>query len=173
MIDPLEDYTLRLNTNANDFDQIVQDMKNTIKSQHEQLARLRSEWSVMARACGNWRSYGDPTDDHDHPDWKIAAAAIIERDLRNKQESHNETRKVFICVHCEGMYADFPVSQCDCMEGTGHDFVESVVKYNLPPVGENEDGLRLSKKLERDNASGDFGSALQGYAYGRCDYCHG
>lgn len=40
-------------------------------------------------------------------------------------------RKVFICVHCGGIYADAPVSQCDCLEGTGADFVEGELKYSL------------------------------------------
>ena len=26
------------------------------------------------------------------------------------------TRKIFICNYCEGIYADIPVTQCDCME---------------------------------------------------------
>jgi len=38
-------------------------------------------------------------------------------------------RKAFICVHCDGVYADQPVSQCDCMEGTGADFIEGVIEY--------------------------------------------
>lgn len=43
---------------------------------------LVAEYSVMARACDNWRSTwpNRAEDDHDHPDWKAAARAIIERD---------------------------------------------------------------------------------------------
>jgi len=38
-------------------------------------------------------------------------------------------RKAFICVHCEGVYADMPVTNCDCMAGTGADFIEGEIKY--------------------------------------------
>lgn len=38
-------------------------------------------------------------------------------------------RKAFICEHCEGVYADEPVSQCDCMKGSGHDFIEGEIIY--------------------------------------------
>jgi len=41
------------------------------------------------------------------------------------------TRKAFICIHCECVYADSPVSQCDCMEGSGHDFIEGIIKYKI------------------------------------------
>lgn len=44
-------------------------------------ARLKAEWAIMARACGNWRDWpGQAETDHDHPDWKAAARAILERD---------------------------------------------------------------------------------------------
>ena len=38
-------------------------------------------------------------------------------------------RKIFACVHCHGIYADQTVTQCDCMEGTGADFVEGFAEY--------------------------------------------
>ena len=41
-------------------------------------------------------------------------------------------RDLYICIHCEGAYADEPVSQCDCLAGTGHDFVKSSFEYTLP-----------------------------------------
>lgn len=47
-------------------------------------------------------------------------------------------RKIFVCLHCEGMYADQPVAQCDCMEGTGHDFVEGVAEYQNPKFSERD-----------------------------------
>lgn len=31
-------------------------------------------------------------------------------------------REAYVCIHCEGVYPDSPVTQCDCLEGTGHDF---------------------------------------------------
>lgn len=40
-------------------------------------------------------------------------------------------RELYICIHCEGIYADEPVSQCDCLKGTGHDFVKSSCEYTL------------------------------------------
>lgn len=41
-------------------------------------------------------------------------------------------RKIFVCIHCDGIYADNPVSQCDCLEGSGHDFVEGIAEYKMP-----------------------------------------
>jgi len=38
------------------------------------------------------------------------------------------TRKAFICPSCEGVYADQPVSQCDCMPGR-NEFIEGVIAY--------------------------------------------
>lgn len=40
-------------------------------------------------------------------------------------------RELYICIHCERVYADEPVSQCDCLKGTGHDFVKSSCEYVL------------------------------------------
>lgn len=44
-------------------------------------------------------------------------------------------RKAFICIHCEGVYTDEPVTQCDCLEGSGHDFVEGELRYSHDAVG--------------------------------------
>jgi hypothetical protein len=40
------------------------------------------DWfNILSRACDNWRVWpGQAETDHDHPDWKAAARAIIERD---------------------------------------------------------------------------------------------
>lgn len=38
-------------------------------------------------------------------------------------------RKAFICIHCECVYPDEPVTQCDCIKGTGHDFIEGKIEY--------------------------------------------
>lgn len=45
------------------------------------------------------------------------------------------TRMAYICVHCEGVYADGPVSQCDCMKGTGRDFLVGTIEYMVPDRG--------------------------------------
>lgn len=51
------------------------------KDAREDRDRLVREWAVMARACGNWRTWpGKAESDHDHPDWQVAARAICERD---------------------------------------------------------------------------------------------
>ena len=54
-------------------------------------------------------------------------------------------RKIFACVHCHGIYADQAVTQCDCMEGTGADFVEGFAEYpsalqSAQPVAPLTDG---------------------------------
>jgi hypothetical protein len=47
----------------------------------DDLAKCRDQWSIMARACGNWRTWPcEAEGDHDHNDWKAAARAIVERD---------------------------------------------------------------------------------------------
>lgn len=57
----------------------------------------------------------------------------------NKEQNGSDTvervvvRKAFICIHCEGVYADVPVSQCDCLEGTGQDFIEGIITYRMEP----------------------------------------
>lgn len=38
-------------------------------------------------------------------------------------------RMAYICKHCEGVYADQPVTQCDCLNGTGADFYEGTITY--------------------------------------------
>ncbi len=41
-------------------------------------------------------------------------------------------RRIFVCIHCKGIYVDYPVTQCDCLEGSGHDFVEGIAEYKMP-----------------------------------------
>ena len=48
-------------------------------------------------------------------------------------EAFEITRKAYICKHCEGVYIDDPVTQCDCMEGSGADFIEGSLIYSPPP----------------------------------------
>jgi len=45
---------------------------------------LKSQWAIMARACGNWREWPECTvsesaPDYTHSDWQAAARAILER----------------------------------------------------------------------------------------------
>ena len=51
-------------------------------------------------------------------------------------------RKIFVCAHCDGIYADQTVTQCDCMEGTGADFVEGFAEYPaLQPAPQPAQGV--------------------------------
>lgn len=46
-----------------------------------------------------------------------------------------KTRKAFICAACDGVYADSPVSQCDCMPEKD-EFIEGTLSYpSAEPVG--------------------------------------
>ena len=36
-------------------------------------------------------------------------------------------RKIFTCIHCQGVYADQPVSSCDCRENTGSIYNDAVI----------------------------------------------
>lgn len=47
-------------------------------------------------------------------------------------EKAGRMRKAFVCVHCDGVYADEPVSQCDCLEGSGADFIEAQIHIPSP-----------------------------------------
>lgn len=41
---------------------------------------LSAQFHILSRACGNWRTWPNEVEsDHEHPDWKVASAAIIER----------------------------------------------------------------------------------------------
>lgn len=40
-------------------------------------------------------------------------------------------RKAYICKACEGVYADQPVSQCDCMPEVD-EFIEGKITYAAP-----------------------------------------
>jgi len=44
-------------------------------------------------------------------------------------------RKLFICVNCDCVYADDPVSECDCAHGANK-FVESNFEYSLLDIPE-------------------------------------
>lgn len=90
--------------------------------------------------------------------------AIVEgmkayRDMVDKSKSRFVTRKAFVCIHCEGVYADDPVSSCDCMEGSGHDFIEGVIHYQAAAevkssfavdVEINPEGMEWMKNLSKE-----------------------
>jgi hypothetical protein len=40
-------------------------------------------------------------------------------------------RDIYVCIHCDCIYSE-PVSQCDCMEGSGADFVRGYAVYDMP-----------------------------------------
>jgi hypothetical protein len=64
-----------------DFAEKVIALESEVLRLRAENERLKSEWAIMARACGNWRTWsGEAVDDHEHPDWKVAAAALSERD---------------------------------------------------------------------------------------------
>jgi hypothetical protein len=50
-------------------------------------------------------------------------------------------RKVFVCVGCEGLYGDEPVTQCDCMLEPPQ-FIETTVTYQkgAAPMSESKGG---------------------------------
>jgi len=43
-------------------------------------------------------------------------------------------RKAFICVNCEGVYADVPVSECDCQVGVESIFKKGFILYKEDEV---------------------------------------
>lgn len=40
-------------------------------------------------------------------------------------------RKIFVCAHCQCIYADAPVTECDCQPGA-NEFIEGTAEYYLP-----------------------------------------
>jgi len=70
--------------------------------------------------------------DSDHEDVSAVMDALFDIDGGAAQVSDKVTRKAYVCKHCNGIYADDPVSQCDCMEGTGQDFYVGVLEYQTP-----------------------------------------
>jgi len=60
---------------------------------------------------------------------------------RERQDKDITTRKVFICIGCGGMYADSPVTSCDCCVDLDYPqganlFVEGIAIYPNPPASE-------------------------------------
>jgi len=39
------------------------------------------------------------------------------------------TRKAYICKNCEYVYADAPVTECDCHVGGEHEYYEGTITY--------------------------------------------
>lgn len=63
---------------------------------------------------------------------------ISENEERNKAVGSNDgldliVRRAFVCVSCEGIYLDSPVTECDCAPGANI-FIESVITYKMPNV---------------------------------------
>jgi hypothetical protein len=60
------------------------------------LAESQAEFAILSRACDNWRMWGNvPEDDHAHPDWRVAAKAILERnELRAERSTAIQEAKV-------------------------------------------------------------------------------
>lgn len=58
-----------------------------------------------------------------------------------KHDTVTIVRKAFICIHCEGVYADSPVTSCDCCDGTINDFHEGTIEYkkNIDHNGEKNE----------------------------------
>ena len=97
----------------------------------EMLEGIWKDFPNMPRICPNCLAKREGKDtDVAHASW-----CGFWMDVKKKRGLVVEEvrRKAFICVHCEGVYADEPVSQCDCMQGTGHDFIEGVIIYKKKP----------------------------------------
>ncbi len=73
--------------------------------------------------------------DYDDSDEAFAYVdAIIEHRKNNPPTEEWVMRKAFICIGCEGVYSDEPVSRCDCMIHTEHPegtnlFYEGTIQY--------------------------------------------
>lgn len=76
-------------------------LKKELEAAKKEAEELRIEFAVMARACGNWRTFpGQPEGDHDHPDWKCAARAILERDaLKSSPAGRVDVEKIMDYLH--------------------------------------------------------------------------
>lgn len=72
----------------------------------------------------------------------LAAANAAEAKLVPKGQT---TRKAFICKSCEGVYADQPVTQCDCMPDKD-EFIKGIISY---PAA-------LPAPMEAQSVSGDM-----------------
>jgi regulator of replication initiation timing len=63
----------------------IADLEQQVAALTAENERLKAEWSIMARACGNWREWPEgavskDAPDYTHSDWQVAARAILERD---------------------------------------------------------------------------------------------
>jgi len=47
--------------------------------------------------------------------------------------AHFRQRKIFVCARCDCVYADAPVSECDCESGA-REFIEGIAEYVVPNV---------------------------------------
>ena len=70
-------------------------------------------------------------------------------------ERVNAPRKVYICKSCEGVYADAPVSSCDCMPGKNEFYEGHVIFSTQPPSGPAHEPLTDEQIDEIHLASSD------------------
>ena len=63
--------------------------------------------------------------------------AVEELEADRQASGETTTRKAFICKSCEGVYADQPVSRCDCMPEK-NEFIEGIIIYPKRVSGEGE-----------------------------------
>lgn len=52
------------------------------------------------------------------------------------QQENQVIRKAFICPACECVYADSPVSHCDCFENHSNTYIEGSIIYTPAPEGD-------------------------------------
>ena len=67
----------------------------------KRVEELVAQWSCMARACGNWRTWpGEAEGDHDHADWRAASRAILERDELKQRVAELEASRSQVGYRC-------------------------------------------------------------------------
>ena len=77
-------------------------------------AELKAMWQLHAADIGGIFCY---------------ARAVLAKWGQPAQETKG--RKVFVCTHCDGVYADQPVTQCDCMPDE-NTFTEGWICFDAP-----------------------------------------
>ena len=78
--------TFRRQNCAGELLQALKADRKRIKELEDENKEWKDLYCIMSRACGNWREWPNQVQtDHDHPDWKAASRAIIERVLLKAQ----------------------------------------------------------------------------------------
>ena len=62
---------------------------------------------------------------------KMVAAMQAAIDKWGQPAQETNGRKVFVCTHCDGVYADQPVTQCDCLPDE-NTFTEGWICFGAP-----------------------------------------